>query len=136
MQRHTRQGTAIREIVQQSERPLTASEIHRRAIGKLPNLGLATTYRHLRKLESENLLVGVDYPGQPTRYEWADGEQKIHFGCRSCEKLFAVEEGDDFKEPKPPKLPHGYQVKGGEWILYGTCPACSSSQGSVTPSNS
>ena len=125
MKRRTRQGNAVRSILRESERPLTAAEIHLRASGRWASLGLATTYRHVRKLAEEGLLVGVDYPGQPTRYEWADGQQKIHFGCRACEKLFAVAEDIDFEEPAPPELPPGFQVNGGEWILYGICPECS-----------
>ena len=50
--------------------------------------------------------------------------QKVHFVCRSCEKLFAIQENLDFKEPDAPTLPLGFKIQGGEWILYGLCPAC------------
>ena len=125
MPSRTRQGNAVTAILRTAERPLTPAEIHVRASKQLPGLGLATTYRHIRSLVEAGCLVGVDYPGQPTRYEWADGRQKIHFGCRSCDKLFAIEENLNFEEPIPPNLPSGFQVKGGEWILYGLCPDCS-----------
>ena len=125
MPRRTDQGEILRGTLREASRPLTPAEIHAQASKALPSLGLATTYRHVRKLTEEGLLVGVDYPGQPTRYAWADGQQKIHFGCRACEKLFAVAEDIDFEEPAPPELPPGFQVNGGEWILYGICPECS-----------
>ncbi|MBT3667965.1 MAG: transcriptional repressor, partial [Opitutae bacterium] len=65
---------------------------------------------------------GVDYPGQPPRYEWADGEDKVHFACRTCDKLFALE--DTTEDTPPAKAPKGFQVQGFEVMLYGTCPEC------------
>ena len=124
MSRRTRQGTLILETIRQAKRPLTPAELHSTALKEIPNLGLATTYRHVKALAEQSVVVGVDYPGQPTRYEWADGLQKVHFVCRSCEKLFAIQENLDFKEPDAPELPSGFKIQGGEWILYGLCPAC------------
>jgi len=66
--------------------------------------------------------VGVDYPGQPPRYEWADGQDKVHFACRACDKLFAIE---DTTEDTPPSIaPKGFKVQGFEVMLYGICPEC------------
>lgn len=124
MPRRTRQGDAIDVILRTTERPLTPDEAHARASKILPRLGLATVYRRIRSLTEEGLLVGVDYPGQPARYEWVDGKQKLHFGCRSCDKLFALDENNGFEEPASPSLPPGFEVQGGEWILYGVCPDC------------
>lgn len=125
MPRRTRQGEILRSILRRSKRPLTPAEIHGKASARMRGIGLATIYRQIRSLAEEGSLVGVDYPGQPTRYEWADGQRKIHFGCRSCDKLFALEENHDFVEPEAPELPLGFKIGGGEWILYGLCPQCS-----------
>lgn len=130
MSRNTRQGEVLRATIQAAERPLTPREIHFRATQKIPGLGLATSYRHIQSMTEEGSLVGIDYPGQPTRYEWADGRQKIHFSCRSCDKLFALDEEPDFREPDSPALPVGFKATGGEWILYGHCAVCSEKEGS------
>jgi Fur family ferric uptake transcriptional regulator len=66
--------------------------------------------------------VGVDYPGQPPRYEWADGQDKVHFACRGCDKLFALE--DTTEDTPPAKAPRGFKVQGFEVMLYGICPEC------------
>ena len=101
---------------------MTPLEIHQRATQEIPRLGIATTYRHLKALSESNQVVGVDYPGQPPRYEWADGQDKVHFACRSCDKLFAL---DDTTEDIPPaQAPKGFKVQGFEVMLYGTCPEC------------
>ena len=122
MKRNTKQGEVVLEVIRSAARPLTPLEIHQRAIHKIPRLGIATTYRHLKALSESNQVVGVDYPGQPPRYEWADGKDKVHFACRSCDKLFAL---DDTTEDIPPaQAPKGFKVQGFEVMLYGTCPEC------------
>ena len=122
MKRNTKQGEVVLEVMRSAGRPLTPLEIHQRATQEIPRLGIATTYRHLKALAESNHVVGVDYPGQPPRYEWADGQDKVHFACRSCDKLFAL---DDTTEDIPPaQAPKGFKVQGFEVMLYGTCPKC------------
>ena len=112
MKRNTRQGNVILSAIKSAGRPLTPLEIHKLAIKKIPSLGIATTYRHLRTLSETNQVVGVDYPGQPPRYEWADGKDKVHFACRNCDKLFALE--DTTEDTPPAKAPKGFKVQGFE----------------------
>ena len=122
MKRNTKQGEVVLEVVRSAGRPLTPLEIHQRATQEIPRLGIATTYRHLKALSESNQVVGVDYPGQPSRYEWADGQDKVHFACRSCDKLFALE--DTTENTPPAKAPNGFKVQGFEVMLYGICPQC------------
>ena len=122
MKRNTQQGNLILEVIKDANRPLTPLEIHQRASVSSPRIGIATTYRHIKALAEQNQVVGVDYPGQPPRYEWADGKDKVHFACRSCDKLFALEDTSD--DTPPAKAPTGFKVQGFEVMLYGTCPGC------------
>lgn len=122
MKRNTKQGQVVLEVIRNAGRPLTPREVHKRASDRIPQLGIATTYRHLKSLTQSHQVVGVDYPGQPPRYEWADGEDKVHFACRSCEKLFALE--DTTEDVPPAQAPNGFEVQGFEIMLYGTCPEC------------
>lgn len=122
MKRSTRQGDVILEVIRTAGRPLTPLEIHRKAALERPSIGIATTYRHLKSLGENQQVVGVDYPGQPPRYEWADGKDKVHFACRSCDKLFALE--DTTGDIPPANVPEGFDVQGFEVMLYGSCPEC------------
>ena len=122
MKRTTRQGELILDVIRSAGRPLTPLEIHQIANREIPRLGIATTYRHLKTLSENHQVVGVDYPGQPPRYEWADGLDKVHFSCRACNKLFALE--DTTEDFSPAKAPNGFKVLGFEVMLYGTCPEC------------
>ena len=71
-------------------------------------MGLATTYRHVKALAEQSVVVGVDYPGQPTRYEWVDGQEKTHFTCRGCDKLFAlnIPQTDELPDSRPTSRIH------------------------------
>jgi len=122
MIRKTEQGKVVADVIEKAGRPLTPLEVHQLASQQIPRLGIATTYRHLRKLTEDQQVVGVDYPGQPPRYEWADGKDKVHFACRSCDKLFALE--DTTEDIPPAEAPEGFKVQGFEIMLYGKCPDC------------
>tara|TARA_B100001248_G_C27309398_1_gene421134 strand:+ start:102 stop:473 length:372 start_codon:yes stop_codon:yes gene_type:complete len=122
VKRNTKQGEVILSAIKSAARPLTPLEIHELASKKIPCLGVATTYRHLKTLSESDQVVGVDYPGQPPRYEWADGQDKVHFACRTCNKLFALE--DTTEDTPPAKAPIGFKVQGFEVMLYGICPEC------------
>jgi len=122
VKRQTRQGEVILSAIRSAGRPLTPLEIYQLAIQEIPRLGIATTYRHLKTLSENHQVVGVDYPGQPPRYEWADGQDKVHFACRNCDKLFALE--DTTEDTPPANAPEGFKVQGFEVMLYGICPEC------------
>ena len=122
MKRNTKQGEVILGAIKSAGRPLTPLEIHELASKKIPRLGIATAYRHLKALSESHQVVGVDYPGHPPRYEWADGKDKVHFVCRACEKLFALD--DTSAETPPVSVPAGFEVQGFEIMLYGFCPSC------------
>ena len=122
MKRNTKQGEVILTVIKSAGRPLTPLEVHELAVKKVSRLGIATTYRHLKSLTESNQVVGVDYPGQPPRYEGADGKDKVHFACRSCDKLFALE--DTTGDAPPAEAPEGFRVQGFEVMLYGICPEC------------
>lgn len=67
------------------------------------------------------LLVGIDYPGQPLRYEWVDLDHKSHFICHGCKRLFEL-------GLATPEIPVGdvgrFRITGQETIFYGYCPDC------------
>ena len=121
MIRKTRQHEAILSAIEEAGRPLTVKEILELGRKKSLRLGLRTVYRQVREMVSERRLVGLDYPGQPTRYEQADWRHRPHFICSQCRKMF------DFEE-EAPEIPYnpppGFTIEGEEVIFFGTCPEC------------
>ena len=119
MIRRTRQRDAILDALERAGRPLSPTELHDLAREMSPRIGLRTVYRNIRELVEEGRLAGIDYPGQPLRYEKVteDGH-RAHLICRLCSKVFDLP-GD------PPKVtydsPEGFVIQGDEVVFYGHC---------------
>ena len=123
MIRRTRQRMVIESVLRSSGRPLSPAEIYEQAHREQPRLGLRTVYRQIEDLKAEGRLCGVDYPGQPVRYELVGEGHHSHFLCRSCQKVFDLPgELPDYAVTPPP----GFIVDGQETVFYGVCPACRS----------
>ncbi len=122
MIRRTRQRLAIEEVFQKEGRPLTPPELFEGAKRILPQIGLRTVYRQLKDMQEEGLVVGVDYPGQPLRFEWVSTGHHAHFICRKCDRVYDLQVNVPDVQIQPPP---GFQLTGQETIFYGTCPECS-----------
>ncbi|MFA5258245.1 MAG: transcriptional repressor [Opitutales bacterium] len=121
MIRSTRQRKAILAVLQAEARPLTVNEIFQLALREAPGIGLRTVYRNIREMVDLVRVVGVDYPGQPPRYELVVGDrnQRPHFICCVCNKVFKLEPGRE-DQPSTRVIP-GFIVEGTETIYYGRC---------------
>lgn len=119
--RSTRQRSAIREVLAQSDRPLLPQEVLEAARGAAPTLGLATVYRTLKALADEGQLRTVALPGAAPRYETAGRHHHHHFQCTRCQRVFDVHAcpGDLGR-----LAPAGFTVEDHDLTLYGRCAAC------------
>lgn len=123
MIRNTRQKKVIESVILASGRPLTPNEIHELAVAECTGLGLRTVYRYLKELVSLNRIVGVDFPGQPARYEMADNKgNRAHLVCRKCDRVFPLL---GIADPKIeyPKV-DGVRIEGHEIVYFGYCEDC------------
>lgn len=122
-QRGTRQRRAIREVLDQAGGPLSPQEVHGAARVEVPDLGLATVYRALRRFEADGWIVPVPVAGGPTRYERSGRRHHHHFRCEACDRIFDLE-GCAFPVDLGLATPPGFRPRGHEVLVYGTCPAC------------
>ncbi len=122
----TRQKTAIFSALRRAGRPLTRDEILARARTEVPRLGAATVDRTIREATKGMEMVGVEFPGQPRRYELpsAKGEHP-HFICRTCGLVYDLPIA--MKLPKV-ELPKGFVLTGGEVIYAGICKHCAEAE--------
>lgn len=121
MIRNTRQREAILKALREARRPLSPAELHQLALRHHSGLGLRTVYRQIKDLTTEGLLVGIDYPGQPLRYEPVSGQHHAHFICRRCQQVF------DLPGVSPEvtvEAPEGFVIDGQETVFYGICREC------------
>jgi Fur family ferric uptake transcriptional regulator len=119
--RRTHQRQAIERAFRRAGRPLSPQEVLAGAGRDCPGLGVATVYRTIRALSAEGWLRPVGLPGAASRYEVAGKEHHHHFHCRSCDRLYEV---DDCPGRLGELAPPGFRPEAHEIILYGLCRTC------------
>ena len=118
---NTQQRAVILSVLQKAGRPLTREEVLRLGLAQLPRLGSATVNRAIREMTDAFQIIGVQFPGQPRRYELPAEAEHPHLICRVCNKVFDLPVAMQLPEIDPPK---GFVVTGGEVVYSGTCPNC------------
>lgn len=119
--RNTRQRSAIRDVFEHAERPLTVEEAHAALLARVPRAGIATVYRTVAAMVAQGRLVAVEMPGEPVRYERAGIAHHHHFRCEACRRVFDLSgciEG--LRALAPPR----FRVRDHSVTLYGTCANC------------
>lgn len=118
--RNTKQRTAIQNVFETVERPLTPQEVLEET-SKEVAVGIATIYRNINWLLEGQQIVAVEFPGEPTRYEKAGKHHHHHFQCRQCQRVFEVKGCvNDLKQ----LTPKGFQLEDHEILLFGLCKEC------------
>lgn len=121
MDRNTRQRQAIRQVLEEADRPLGPQEILDACQAYAPGLGIATVYRTLKNLTNEGWLVSVELPGEPARYEIAGKAHHHHFRCRTCDRVYEI---NGCLSNLTQLTPHGFRLERHEVVLYGVCTTC------------
>lgn len=117
----TLQREAIQQVLEEAGRPLTREEILQLGRKKVKRLGPATVNRTIRELSETFQIIGVEFPGQPRRYELPAKHEHPHFICRGCNRVFDLPVA---MQLPPVHAPKGFLVTGGEVIYSGKCPDC------------
>lgn len=119
---HTQQREVILSVLKEAGRPLTREEILSSGRQQIRRLGSATVNRAIREMTETFQVVGLQFPGQPRRYELPAESEHPHFICNTCDKVFDLPVAMQLPDVHAPK---GFIVNGGEVVYFGKCPECS-----------
>lgn len=119
--RQTPQKKAIQRVFSESGRPLTVQEVHELAKAYVPNIGIATIYRRVKRMTESGWLQPVELPGEVVRYEPSHLHEHHHFACKECKLVFDVRANPDNVSIS---LPNGFKLERHELFLYGVCVKC------------
>jgi Fur family transcriptional regulator, peroxide stress response regulator len=86
----TKQRQAVLQVIQGSEKHLTANEVFEYASKALPGISFATVYNSLRFLKNEGLIGEIQFGADANRYD-RKLSQHDHAICRSCGKMVDLE---------------------------------------------
>lgn len=121
--RLTPQRRVVAEVLRGSHCHLTADEIHRLAVARLPEVSRATVYNTLNELVSIGEVSEVVLDGPTKRYDpnAADGHE--HLVCERCGTIFDV-----FPDGRVPGLSaaeaRGFQLTSAAVVYRGICADC------------
>src|SRR5690349_10655692 len=93
----TKQRTAVLQVIQASDKHMTANEVFADARRLLPGISFATVYNSLRYLKETGLIAEVLFCADVTRYDRMVARHD-HALCSQCGKLV------DLKLAIPPAL--------------------------------
>ena len=90
MERHTRQRQAVLDALARSGQALSPPDLLEQARTSVPTLNLSTVYRQIKGLQDAGLVVRVELPGQPARFEMAVANEPASAGPAHHVKAAAV----------------------------------------------
>lgn len=120
-QRDTEQRRAIREALEEADRPLAAEQIREAAARRCASIGIATVYRAVRAGLDAGWLCVVEVPGLGNHYEVASKGHHHHFACRACGGVFDIAGCPGNLEAL---LPRGFRLEDHDVLLHGLCEGC------------
>jgi len=131
IKRDTQQKSAIHKALHDAGRPLSPAEVFELARIEVTGLGMATVYRNLKALQLEGQIIPVELPGQTSRWEIARENHHHHFLCRTCDKMFEIQ---DCPRGLKGLLPSGYTLEQHDILLKGLCDICTQRKTSLNKS--
>lgn len=119
----TKRRQAVIQVLKESAAPLTAQEIHRRAIEAVP-MSLSTAYRFLGVLtETGRILKALQQDGQ-AYYQLPEARHKHQLICTSCQRTQLLESCPLRELEAQLAQETGFFITGHSLEFSGLCPYC------------
>lgn len=110
---------AILEIVNGSQRHLTAEQVFALMREQYPSIAMATVYNNLNRLHEQGAIRKIGFDGGPDRFD--RNTRHDHLVCKRCGRIADLE-FTELSEELAAFI--GSPVEGYDLKVYYTCPAC------------
>jgi len=122
----TIQREVILETLYNSDEHLTPEALHKRIQENYPDLktGIATIYRTLALLESEEFVTSLSFGAQGKKYELGAKEHHDHMICTECGSIAEFVDEEIERRQHAIADEHGFLMKDHSMQIYGICAEC------------
>ncbi|MDR2100495.1 MAG: transcriptional repressor [Campylobacteraceae bacterium] len=88
------------------------------------NVGIATVYRTLNILESEDIATSISFGSQGKKFELGNKPHHDHIICKKCNTIIEFEDKAIEKRQEQIAKEKGFKLTGHLMQLYGICSKC------------
>lgn len=120
----TQQRMAILESLSGGRAHVTAQEVFEVVNEKYPEIGFATVYRFLRKMNEQKMVTEVRMGGLPARYELTPRRHHDHLTCVQCGQIVEFESQQIENLQEQVAKEHNFRLTHHVLELYGICLRC------------
>lgn len=123
--KNTKQRTAILEILENSNQPISAEQIYFELIEKKISVSLSTVYRAVEIMVSKELVTKLSISGDnKALFELNRMIHKHYLVCLGCKKILAINHCalENYEEALAKET--NFMIVGHKLDIYGYCPEC------------
>ena len=126
----TIQREVILETLYNSDEHLTPEALHKKIQEQYPDLktGIATIYRTLGLLETEEIVTSLSFGAQGKKYELGAKEHHDHMICTECGSITEFVDEAIEKRQRIIAEEHGFLMNDHSMQIYGVCAECRKKQ--------
>jgi len=123
--RNTSHRQSILEVLEESEKPVSAEAIYLTLREKGISISMSTVYRALDVLEEKNLVVRTDFTeNNRSLYEIRREQHRHHLVCLKCRKVIPVMECPFREYASELEEKFGFSITGHKLEIFGYCSEC------------
>lgn len=101
----------------------TATQVHKIAIRKMPNLSLATVYRTLDFLEKQQLILKLKSKDKRSRYD-GNAQEHCHLICKKCGQIIDIFDVKTVRIRSRQLEESGFEIHTDFLEMHGFCQKC------------
>lgn len=122
--KNTKSRKVVIEVLEKTEKPISAEEIYLRIKETGSSVNLSTVYRTLELMESKELINKTHMGDGKARYELTGDGHKHHLICTNCYKSVPIDICPMEAIQKDVGSKTRFDITGHKLELYGICPEC------------